>query len=99
MQRRQFLTQSAFVGTGIASGATFAQSPNEKFVVGIMGVNSRGDQLATAIGSVPGYEIAYICDVDERAIAKTSQKVAKRQQRIPQGVKDFRRILDDKAVD
>jgi len=99
INRRQLLKSSAFAGAGLASGAAFAQSPNEKVVVAVMGVNSRGDQLASALGGVPAYEIAYICDVDERAIAKTTQTVMRRQQKTPQGVKDFRRILDDKAVD
>jgi predicted dehydrogenase len=48
---------------------------------------------------VPNTEIAYICDVDDRAIAKGLEATTKMQKTAPQGVRDFRRALDDKNVD
>jgi predicted dehydrogenase len=47
----------------------------------------------------PNCEVGYICDVDERAINKVVTTVANKQQRKPQGVVDFRKILDDKTID
>ncbi len=64
-----------------------------------MGVNGRGMQLAQGFTSVGGAEIAYLCDVDERAMTRAVKAVSDKQDRVPQGVKDFRRILDDKHVD
>ena len=49
--------------------------------------------------SVPNTEIAYICDVDSRAVAKGIAAASKKQDRKPEGVKDLRRILDDSKVD
>src|SRR5437867_3313231 len=92
--RREFVKQTAGAAT-VLSGF----SPNEKIVLGIMGLNGRGSDLAGGFTAIPGVEIAYICDVDDRAIAKGIGVTGKRQEKAPQGVKDFRRILDDKAVD
>ena len=64
-----------------------------------MGVNGRGMQLAQGFNSVGGAEIAWLCDVDERAMARALKAVSDKQARVPQGVKGFRHILDDKSVD
>jgi len=64
-----------------------------------MGCNGRGMAHIAEHLSVPNVEIAYVCDVDSRAVEKGVAAVAKKQQRKPQGVKDLRRMLDDKSVD
>ena len=75
------------------------ESPNEKVVLGIMGVNGRGTNIARGMMAASNAEIAYICDVDERASARVSALVSDDQQIKPKVVSDFRRILDDQAVD
>ena len=101
--RRTFLRQVTSVAAVSAFAAPAllrsADSPGEKIVLGVMGVNGRGMQLAQGFNSVGGAEIAYLCDVDERAMARAVKAVSDKQARVPQGVKDFRRILDDKNVD
>jgi len=104
INRRQLLKHSTVLGAGLASGAALpapaqTRGANDKIILGFMGVNSRGRDLANGFSTVEGCEIAYICDVDERAIGKTIEAVGKRQQKAPQGVRDFRKILDDPAVD
>src|SRR5688500_10832735 len=74
------------------------KSANDKIVVGIMGVNGRGSALAKSFMGQKA-EIAYICDVDERAVEKAVAMVGAGQSRKPAGVVDFRKILDDKSVD
>lgn len=71
---------------------------NDTPVVGIMGVNGRGSALAKAFMTA-GAQIAYICDVDERAAAKAVDLVKAQQQLVPTVVQDFRKVLDDKSVD
>ena len=44
-----------------------ARSPAETVVVAVMGVNSRGNELAKAFAR-SGAGVAYICDVDSRAV-------------------------------
>ena len=101
--RRDFLKQGSLVGAGIAAyaaptGARAAQ-PSEKVILGVMGVNGRGTDLVKGFAAAGGAEVAYVCDVDDRAIAKAIAALDGKQTKKPQGVGDFRRILEDPNVD
>src|SRR5439155_17341391 len=102
--RRRFLKGSSILTAGLASwvgtaSLRAAKSANEKILVGIIGCNGRGMAHIAGCLSVPNTEIAYICDVDSRAVAKGIAAAANKQERKPEGVKDLRRILDDSKVD
>ena len=64
-----------------------------------MGLNGRGMAHIQGFLAVPNVEIAFVCDVDKRALEKAASQVAKKQGKAPKAVHDFRRILDDKEVD
>ena len=99
--RRTFLKTGAALGAVAVSPELLraARSANERIVVGVMGLNGRGKALATVLAAQPDVEVAYLCDVDERVIGPAAEAVSKGQQHSPQAVSDFRRILDDPAVD
>jgi predicted dehydrogenase len=108
--RRGFLKSSLSASVAMGSTAWLAgksalaearvsRSANEKIVVGVMGVNGRGSDLIRGFLAQPNVSVAYVCDVDQRAIEKGKALVADRQATPVEGVEDFRRILDDKAVD
>jgi len=105
MNRRDFIKNSgltiAGIGlSGLAMPTVFAQgSPNKRVVMAVMGVNGRGNYMAQVFAKMPDCEIAYICDVDERAMAKTINDVSALQTRKPTAQKDFRKALEDKGVD
>lgn len=96
--RRSFLATSAGLAA-LAAARSRAADANSEVVLALMGANSRGSQLAQQFAKQNGCRIAYVCDPDERAIAKgiaaaTSQGAAK-----PEGIRDFRQALDNPAVD
>jgi len=104
INRRDFLKQTSTFAAGLAVlvGAPALRaglSPNSKVRVGIMGCNGRGMAHISGFLAVPNVEIAYICDVDSRAIDKGIAAAAKKQQTKPTGVKDIRRVLEDSSVD
>lgn len=106
IERREFLKKISALGLGMgivgagAPGVFAGGSPNEKILVGVMGTNSRGAALAEGFAALPGAEVAYICDVDDEALQNGMDAVeAGGQEKKPQGVKDFRRILEDKDLD
>ena len=103
ISRRQFLHNTAATGTALtalgAAGAARAAAANDKIIVGVMGVNGRGNSLARSFASRQDAEVAYVCDVDERALAKAIKTVASVGAKKPKGVKDFRNILDDASID
>ena len=89
-------------------GAAVALSPavsnreiaaSDKVVLGVMGCGGRGSLLAKWFAALPGVEIAYLCDVNERRFEWALEGVEQAQGKSPELVNDFRRILDDKAVD
>ena len=105
MKRREFIKNTGLAAAGIGlSGMNmpyvFANgAPNQKIVVAVAGVNSRGNFLAKQFAGMPNCEVGYICDVDERAMSKTIDEVAKIQSTKPKAEKDFRKALADKGVD
>lgn len=104
LNRRDFLKQSSLLAAGVAalSTAPFLRaqaSPNDKVRVGIIGCTNRGMDHIAGYLAVPNVEIAYVCDVDTRAMDKGVAAVAKKQATKPKGVQDLRRMLDDPGVD
>lgn len=102
--RRQFLSSTAAAfAAAAASGpklhAQAAAGANAKLRVGVMGL-SRGIAHVRGFAACPNVEIAYVCDVDERRVAKAIEATKDiGQELVPRGVGDFREILDDKSVD
>lgn len=76
-----------------------AAAPSERLSIGIMGVNGRGGAIARNMMATGQVDIAYICDVDSRALERVTKIVNEKQGTKAQAVADFRRILDDKSVD
>ena len=104
MDRRTFIKTTSSAGIGMGFMAKHGllsrpRVPSDKVVVGVMGVNSRGHVLSEAFAQTEGSEVAYVCDVDSRALAITINATAELQARKPQGVIDLRRMLDDPDLD
>jgi len=102
--RRRFLEKTAAGSAAISALGTLSSArgddkPSEQVVLGVMGVNGRGRALSQEFAPLPGVKIAYICDVDHRAMNKAIDLIEQKTGRAPQGVGDFRRMLDDPGVD
>ena len=104
LDRRTFLGAGAATGTLIladAATAAVVQGANERLRVGVMGTGGRGTGLAgafqracpTSRSPTSATSIAARADAAAGVVAKASGRAA------PRVVTDFRRILDDKAVD
>ncbi|HJO37501.1 MAG: Gfo/Idh/MocA family oxidoreductase [Vicinamibacterales bacterium] len=108
LDRRTFITSAATAGVGLGLTRTPAfgqRAPSDTMRVGVMGVNGRGAALARGFALARGADVAYICDVDSRAMEKViadltrADGVAAKQSIQPVGEGDVRRILDDQEVD
>jgi hypothetical protein len=96
--RRTFVLGST-AGIVAVSARRASADANSTVVLALMGANNRGSQLATGFSKLKGVEFAYVCDPDERAISKGIEAATSGGGRRPQGLKDFRKALDDPAVD
>lgn len=102
--RRDFIRTTA---AGVAAGLTIPSSfrmeniagANSRIRVAVIGVNGRGSSLAGTFARQKDTEIAYICDVDERAMGQCIDSVKAITGTPPKGARDFRAILDDKDLD
>ena len=107
LKRRAFMKTAVAAGLGIgvaldtrAFNILGKYPVQDRYRIAIMGLNSRGTDHARGFASQQNSEVAYVCDVDERAIIKGQDAVAKAGQKTkPKGVGDFRRALDDPSVD
>ena len=99
--RRAFLHRTALATAAFAAAPRLraADSPGDRIVLGVMGVNGRGAGLASGFSDCNNAEVAYLCDVDTRAAENAAKNLAKKIPRAPKTVTDFRRILDDENVD
>ncbi len=99
ISRRSFIqtAAAAAVGLGVTgSPGLRAQGANDRISVAVMGTNSRGAHLAKLFSRQPGVEVSWICDVEEKALAKGVAAVTGRP---PRTGTDIRRVLEDKDLD
>src|SRR5687768_10040032 len=106
LNRRQFVQESFATASSAASAVALSSirhgqsaSPNEKVVVGVMGIGGRGASLAAKFAAHKDVQIAYLCDVDTSRFASAQRAVQAVQGSGVKTVQDFRRILDDPRVD
>ncbi|MGE5518879.1 MAG: Gfo/Idh/MocA family protein [Candidatus Dadabacteria bacterium] len=95
MHRRQFIRDTALTTAGITicNFPIFGKNaPSNKVVLGVMGVNSRGNYLAESFAKLPNVEVAYLCDVEDGAIKKGLDAL-KNAPRKPEVVKDIRKLV------
>ncbi|WP_153795735.1 Gfo/Idh/MocA family protein [Foetidibacter luteolus] len=101
MNRRSFIKNTTLASAGITilNFPVFGKNaPSNKVVVAVMGVNSRGAYLAKCFSELANVEVAYICDVEEKAIANGLEAL-KNAPRKPTLVKDIRELVNKKDFD
>jgi predicted dehydrogenase len=97
-ERRSFLRSSlAALPALTAWGA--ADKPQQKYVLGVLGVRGRGRDLVRGFSAFDDVEIAYLCDPDLEVVPKALQALPERHKRRPKVVQDLREVLADKSVD
>ena len=96
--RRSFLKTAAFGTASLASVQTKARGANERIGLALIGARNQG--RGVALRSIKqGAEIRVLCDIDDAISAKVAPEIAAAQGRAPSVVKDFRRVLENQAVD
>lgn len=99
VDRRGFLERSARqaavgVAAGLGGWLPASASSHDTIRVGVIGLRSRGRELMTCLGSLPGVEVAALCDADAAMLVAAKQQLADARA-TPSMVGDYRRLLDD----
>ena len=98
---RRTFNRRTTIGLGLAAAATSAASAaqvlgaNDKIRVGFIGVANRGGQLMDAFLAQDDVQPVALCDVDQRAFAKSRPKVSGEIDL----EHDFRKLLDRQDID
>jgi len=101
MHRRKFIRDASLTTAGITllNFPVFGKNaPSNKVVVAVMGVNGRGSYLAQKFSQLQNVEVAYICDVEDKAVQKGFD-VLKDAKRKPELIKDIRKLVERKDFD
>jgi hypothetical protein len=103
MQRREFLSQSAASAGALLvwqAAADHAQAaPNDRITIAMAGVKGRGGSVLKTFAGRPNVDVKYVCDIDETVLQNRVGEIASQTGKKPEAIKDFRKALDDKAVD
>ncbi|MGC4232797.1 MAG: Gfo/Idh/MocA family oxidoreductase [Niabella sp.] len=102
--KKAILSSAAFTVGGILPGFSARSyrniiGANEKFNVGVMGVNSRGLALASNFAKQSNCLVRYVSDVDQRVAEKCIMRIEKIQNFKALTQPDFRRALEKKDLD
>ena len=105
--RREFIKEAGMGTAGLAIGGlgfsakSYANivGANERLRVAVIGTNGRGLAHIGAFSKCDNVELAFVCDVDDKALAKGLDFAEKRTGKKPATSKDFRTILANKDVD
>lgn len=101
MNRRNFIKNTSFATAGITilNFPVFGRyAPSNKVIVAVMGVNGRGAYLAECFAKLTNVEVAYLCDVEEAAIANGLKPFADASRK-PTVIKDIRQLVTKKDFD
>src|SRR5580692_840986 len=93
--RRAFLRDTTMATAGLTIlnfPIRGKMAPSNKVIIAVMGVNSRGAYLAKSFTQLPNVEVAYICDVEEKAI-QHGLDALKNAPRQPTVVHDMRKLV------
>lgn len=101
--RRDFIKNAALgtLGFSLLPGISHANvlGANERLLIALIGVHSRGKALTKGIHSYSNARIVVNCDVDKEILSKHSQWCQENIGYIPEEESDFRRVLENKDID
>src|SRR5687767_9476882 len=102
MTRRAALRRTAVLSAGVALTAMTslraADVARKRLRVAVIALG-RGMGHVQALLTLPDVEIAYLAEVDPKRLAYGLKVVGEKQEATCEGVKDFRKVLEDKTLD
>ena len=100
INRRTFvMATTGLAALSLTARIRASRSPNDTVRLGVIGVRSRGTDLARGFAKLPGAEVVAVCDVDASMLASPAKAVEDASGKAPRLESDFRKLLDDKSID
>lgn len=97
-------TRRSFLSSALATAATVCVSgrvlgANDRLGVAVIGVNGMGHFHVRTLAGRSDVRLVALCDVDQGVLARAAKTVKDATGAEPALVEDFRKLLDDKAVE
>jgi predicted dehydrogenase len=93
--RRTFFMAASGLALGARRVAAAAQGANNRIRIGVIGTGGRARGLMSLLKRLPGNEMVAICDVYEPRVLQAAEIAGPTVTKVV----DYRRILDDRAID
>ncbi len=100
--RRHFLKRTGSLAAGAVAAyvaAARAAGASERISLGVIGPGGMGTSLMKSFAAMKDVQVTYVCDIDQAHLDSAIKAVEQIAGKPPRGVKDLRRVLDDRAVD
>lgn len=101
ISRREFTRRAVVAGAALAAARPTlgVLGANERIRVGVIGLRTRGPQVAGSFLKTGRFEIVALCDCDKNMWAAGQRYVEERGAQKPKLEQDFRKVLEDSGVD
>ena len=93
--RRTFLASTPGLVLGARLAASSARGANDRIRIGVIGTGGRARGLMTLLKRLPGNDMVAVCDVYEPRLLQAAEIAGTSATKVV----DYRRILDDRAID
>ena len=105
--RRTFLKQASSVSAGAAFAGLGMTTESYGRIVGandrlnfaVVGLRSRGQAHRDSLADCKNVHLSHVCDVDQRYVAKFSEKCAAAFGQAPTLIEDYRKLLEVQDLD
>jgi len=95
--RRDFTTAALLAALAPAPFAK-VRGANDDVRVAVVGIRNQGANHIEWFGNIPGVRVVAICDPDKQVLDREQQKFKKRNEKVD-AYPDYRKLLEDKAID
>jgi predicted dehydrogenase len=106
MNRRKFISQSAFTTAGIGMASVLPSrvwasevAPSDSLNVALIGCRGMGFGILKHHLSNPGINCVALCDIDDKVLMEKASDVKEKHNQTPRLYKDFRKMLEQKDID
>jgi len=96
--RRDFVKGSLITGLSLAMPFSRVRGANNDIRAAVVGIRNQGTNHINWFRKIPGVRVVAICDADRQFVEREEKRFKERNEKVDTYV-DYRKLLEDKAID